>query len=95
MAPSSDIEMLSAQSNDGRAMETQNDISTQSHNVYPNDKSEAEVKDIPNEKEGPVKPEGSGNTISEDTKALVKQALFNATKRRQRAGSFLFMRASL
>ena len=27
-----------------------------------------------------------GNTISEDTKALVKQALMNATHRRQRAG---------
>ena len=28
----------------------------------------------------------SGNTISEDTKALVKQALMNATHRKQRAG---------
>ncbi|KAH9515024.1 hypothetical protein Btru_021696 [Bulinus truncatus] len=81
VAPSSDIEMLSAQSSDGRAMDTQLSVSQviKVSEVKSEDQDEKDSK-ASAEKKG-------GNTISEDTKARVKQALMNATSRKQRAES--------
>ncbi|XP_005090387.1 mitogen-activated protein kinase 7 [Aplysia californica] len=93
VAPSADIEMLSAQSNDGRAMETQGPPElppVKKKDVGPDGKVSEGQKAAPGEKESTgksVTPEKPSNTISEDTKALVKQALLNATQRRQRAES--------
>ncbi|BFZ18168.1 hypothetical protein BsWGS_21207 [Bradybaena similaris] len=86
LVPSWDIEMLSAQSSDGRAMDTQH---TDALTVDKQLKEDFKLdQTLFGEKEPKLAVDKKGaNTISEDTRALVKQALMNATQRRQRAES--------
>ncbi|CAG5123356.1 unnamed protein product, partial [Candidula unifasciata] len=83
LVPSCDIEMLSAQSSDGRAIDT---LHTEAPAVDKQLKEADQKMFVETESKIPMDKKG-GNTISEDTKALVKQALMNATQRRQRAES--------
>ena len=88
--PSTDVEMLSAQSNDGRVMETHGQDIPQKSLEIKSDEINEMNKTVETERDGQVKPtapDKKKNIISEDTKALVKQALLNATQRRQRAES--------
>ncbi|KAH9493039.1 hypothetical protein Btru_022595 [Bulinus truncatus] len=68
---------VSAQSSDGRAMDTQLSVS----------QVISEVRSGTREKDSKASARERGGTISEDTKARVKQALMNATSRKQRAGN--------
>lgn len=85
LVPSWDVEMLSAQSSDGRAMDTQH---TDALTVDKQLKEDFKLdQTMFGEKEPKLAVDKKGaNTISEDTRALVKQALMNATQRRHRAG---------
>lgn len=82
--PCSDIEMLSAQSQNG--MEVAPSASEVEAQPAPKGTDSGTEKPPPTKEAKPPSEKKGGNTISEDTKALVKQALLNATQRRQRAG---------
>ncbi|CAL1529184.1 unnamed protein product, partial [Lymnaea stagnalis] len=84
-----DIEMLSAQSNDGRPMDThQSDILSMNKVISEDEEKDELDRKVAGDKD--LKGQGDkkgGNTISEDTKARMKLALMNATQRKQRAES--------